>query len=60
MDDDGSEFLSLAEFTKVHRDFKVEISEVNKPILFDKFDVNRDEALSYLEFIEAVRDPISV
>jgi hypothetical protein len=47
MDNDGSEFLSLAEFTKAHRDFKTEISEENKPILFDKFDVNRDEALSY-------------
>lgn len=47
MDDDGSETLSLAEFTKACRDFKVGISEENVPILFDKYDVNRDGTLSY-------------
>ena len=47
MDDDVSETLSLAKFTKACRDFRVGIREENVPILFDKFDLNRDGTLSY-------------
>lgn len=59
MDDDGSQTLSLPEFSKACRDFKIGISDENVPILFSKFDVNNDGTISYDEFLMAVRDPMS-
>jgi len=59
MDDDGSQSLSLPEFTKTCRDFKVGISDENVPILFSVFDSNGDGTLNYKEFIDAVREPLS-
>ncbi len=38
MDDDGSMTLSLPEFEKLCKDFKLGITEENVPILFSKFD----------------------
>jgi hypothetical protein len=35
MDDDGSKSISLYEFQKACRDFKVGINDDNVPILFD-------------------------
>ena len=58
MDDDGSKSISLPEFTKACRDFKVGISDDNVPILFDIFDTNRDSTLNidelFLEIVHAV------
>jgi Ca2+-binding EF-hand superfamily protein len=42
MDDDGSMTLSMPEFVKVCKDFKIGISEENAPILFSLFDKNGD------------------
>ncbi len=47
MDDDESQSLSLPEFTKACRDFKVGISDENVPILFSVFDTNGDGTLNY-------------
>jgi len=55
MDDDNSRTLSLAEFTKAVKDFKVGVSEENCPVLFDAFDLNRDGTLNIDEFLMAIR-----
>lgn len=60
MDDDGSNSLSLHEFSKACKDFKIGISEENVPVLFGAFDKNGDGTLSVEEFIGAVRNPLSV
>ena len=59
MDDDGTQTLSLPEFSKACRDFRIGISDENVPILFSKFDVNNDGTISYDEFLNAVRDPMN-
>lgn len=59
MDDDGSGTLSLREFYKACRDFKVGISEENVPTLFNMFDSNKDGTLDYDEFLYQVRGEIS-
>ena len=59
MDDDGSGTLSLREFYKACRDFKVGISEENVPTLFKLFDENDDGVLDYDEFLYKVRGEIS-
>lgn len=59
MDDDGSQTLSLPEFSKACRDFRIGISDENVPILFSKFDVNNDGTISYDEFLYAVKDPMN-
>ena len=55
MDDDGSKSISLYEFSKACKDFKVGINEENVPLIFDIFDVNRDGTLNIDEFIRAIR-----
>jgi len=59
MDDDGSGSLSLREFYKACRDFKVGISEENVPTLFNLFDNNGDGTLDYDEFLYKVRGEIN-
>jgi len=59
MDDDGTQTLSLPEFSKACRDFRIGISDENVPILFSKFDINNDGTISYGEFLNAVRDPMN-
>ena len=46
MDDDGSMTLSMPEFGKACKDFKIGISDENVPILFKLFDRNGDGTLS--------------
>ena len=60
MDDDGSQTLSMPEFGKACKDFKIGVSEENVPILFSLFDKNGDGTLQYDEFIGAVRAPLSM
>lgn len=59
MDDDGSKTLSLPEFTKAVRDFRVGINEENVPTLFDAFDSNRDGTINYDEFLYAIRGELN-
>lgn len=59
MDDDGTQTLSLPEFSKACRDFRIGISDENVPILFSKFDVNNDGTISYDEFLHNVKDPMN-
>ncbi len=59
MDDDGSKSISLPEFSKACRDFKVGISDENVPVLFDIFDTNRDGTLNIDEFLYAIRGELN-
>ena len=59
MDDDGSKSISLYEFGKACKDFKVGISEDNVPILFEQFDSNRDGTLNIDEFLMAIRGELN-
>ena len=59
MDDDGSKTLSLQEFTKTCRDFKMGVTEENVPVLFNNFDTNRDQTLSVEEFLKTVRGELT-
>jgi hypothetical protein len=59
MDDDNSGSLSVREFAKACKDFKVGISEENVPTLFTRFDANGDGTMSYDEFLSVVRGKLS-
>lgn len=59
MDDDGSKSISLYEFTKACKDFRVGINEENVPLIFDLFDTNRDGTLNVDEFLMAIRGELS-
>ena len=59
MDDDGTKNISVYEFSKACRDFKVGINEENVPLLFDLFDSNRDGVLNVDEFLMAIRGELS-
>jgi Ca2+-binding EF-hand superfamily protein len=59
MDDDNSKSISLPEFSKACRDFKVGISDENVPILFDIFDTNHDGTLNIDEFLYAIRGELN-
>jgi Ca2+-binding EF-hand superfamily protein len=59
MDDDHSHSISLPEFSKACRDFKVGVSDENIPILFDVFDTNRDGTLNIDEFLMAIRGELN-
>lgn len=55
MDDDGSKSISLFEFSKACKDFRVGINEENVPLIFDLFDSNHDGTLNVDEFLMAIR-----
>jgi len=59
MDDDFSKSISLPEFAKACKDFKVGISDENVPILFEVFDTNRDGTLNIDEFLMAIRGELN-
>lgn len=59
MDDDQSHTLSLPEFTKACRDFKIGIQDEYLQTLFDSFDSNRDGTLSVQEFLYAIRGDLN-
>lgn len=59
MDDDESGTLSLREFTKACKDFRIGISDENVPALFALFDSNGDGTMSYDEFMHQVRGQLS-
>jgi Ca2+-binding EF-hand superfamily protein len=59
MDDDGSLSLSMPEFIKAIKDFRMGISENSVPALFDAFDTNHDGTINYDEFLRSVRGPLN-
>jgi Ca2+-binding EF-hand superfamily protein len=59
MDDDNSKTLSLVEFSKACRDFKVGISDEYIPTIFNAYDINHDGTLSVDEFLLAVRGELN-
>ena len=59
MDDDNSRSLSLYEFTKAMRDFKVGIAEEYISTIFNAFDLNRDGVLDIDEFLMAIRGDLN-
>lgn len=59
MDDDNSKSISLPEFMKACKDFKVGINEDNVPQLFELFDTNRDGTLNIDEFLMAIRGELN-
>jgi calcyphosin len=59
MDDDGSKSISLFEFSKACKDFRVGINEENVPLIFDLFDTNHDGTLNVDEFLMAIRGELN-
>lgn len=59
MDDDGSKNISLYEFSKACKDFKVGVNEENVPLIFDMFDTNHDGTLNIDEFLMAIRGELN-
>jgi Ca2+-binding EF-hand superfamily protein len=55
MDDDNSRTLSINEFTKACREFRVGISDEYIPTIFDAFDTNHDGNLNFDEFLNTLR-----
>ena len=59
MDDDGNKQISLAEFKKGCKELKLSLSESELRVLFDHFDQDRSNGISFDEFIQGVRDPLT-
>ena len=62
MDDDGSNSLSLAEFMKAMREMNIGsplFSDADLRNLFGGFDVDKSGSISFEEFLQGVRDPLS-
>jgi Ca2+-binding EF-hand superfamily protein len=59
MDDDSSKSLSLQEFAKAIRDFKVEVAQEDVAVLFSAFDINRDGTIQYDEFLRIIRGELN-
>ena len=59
MDDDYSKSISLPEFAKACKDFKIGISEDNVPTIFEQFDNNHDGTLNIDEFLMAIRGELN-
>lgn len=59
MDDDQSNVLNIAEFSKACRDFKIGISDEYLPTVFNAFDLNHDGTLSIDEFLRSIRGEMS-
>jgi Ca2+-binding EF-hand superfamily protein len=55
MDDDASRSLSLAEFSKALGEAALEWSEAQRALLFGHFDADQSGAISFDEFLNAVR-----
>lgn len=52
MDDDGSKSLSLAEFKKALKEFKMDLSESDLRQLFDHFDQDGSGSIDFEEFVQ--------
>jgi Ca2+-binding EF-hand superfamily protein len=54
MDDDKSGMLSMGEFEKACKDFRIGITPEFMPVVFDAFDLNHDGTLSTDEFMKGI------
>ena len=59
IDDDNSRSLNPNEFTKVVKDFRMDMSESDAKFLFTIFDTDGDGSIDYDEFLRAVRGPMN-
>jgi Ca2+-binding EF-hand superfamily protein len=59
MDDDNSKSLSMAEFKKALKEFKMDLSEADLRQLFEYFDSDGGGSIDFEEFVQGVRDPLS-
>ena len=59
MDDDNSKTLTLAEFKKGCRDFRVDIDEKDMEAVFAALDRDRNGHIDYDELIRGIRGPLS-
>ena len=59
MDDDGSKCLSLPEFTKALRDFRVDLNEDDSRRLFAYMDADHSGEIDYEEFVHRIRGPLN-
>jgi Ca2+-binding EF-hand superfamily protein len=59
MDDDGSHTLSLSEFFKACRDFRLDLSELEVRSIFTEIDRDRSNCIDYDELLRAIRGPIN-
>lgn len=59
MDDDGSHTLSLSEFLKACRDFRLDLSETEARQIFVLIDRDRSGYIDYDELLRAIRGPMN-
>jgi Ca2+-binding EF-hand superfamily protein len=59
IDDNNSKSLSLDEFRKAMRDFKIEIADDQIAVVFNAFDLNRDGSINYDEFLRIIRGDLT-
>ena len=59
IDDDNSKSLSPSEFSKVVKDFRMDMTESDAKFLFTIFDTDNDGSIEYDEFLRAVRGPMN-
>lgn len=54
IDDNGNRMIELPEFIKAIKDYRVQLNQDEVSVLFQIFDINRDGAISYDEFLRIV------
>lgn len=59
MDDDGSMTLSMGEFAKACKDFRIDISENEVKTIFAVIDRDRSGYIDYDELLRAIRGPMN-
>ncbi|OMJ76707.1 hypothetical protein SteCoe_23868 [Stentor coeruleus] len=59
MDDNDSKTIDLTEFSKVIKDFRVDLSELEKQAVFNLIDRNRSGEVDYDELLRAIRGPMN-
>lgn len=59
MDDNDSKSIEFPEFSKVVKDFRVELTETEKQAVFNLIDRNRSGEIDYDELLRAVRGPMN-
>jgi Ca2+-binding EF-hand superfamily protein len=55
MDDNNSKSLDIDEFRKACGDFRVAVPDESITVIFKAFDLNRDNSISYDEFLRIMR-----
>lgn len=59
IDDDDSKSLSLNEFSKVLKDFRLDFTDSEAKALFGYFDETRDGTIDYDEFLHAIKGELN-